>query len=97
MDEFALVCRRKIDDLGRVVIPKDVRNMFLIQNGDLLNISVSSRGVLISKIDACEDIVKSLTQIVDRINTTEDMSMVQKDIVKEYIEDAIRAVKGDGM
>lgn len=97
MDEFALVCRRKIDDLGRVVIPKDVRNMFLIHDGDLLNISVSSRGVLISKRDACEDIVKSLTQIVDRINTTEDMSMVQKDIVKEYIEDAIRVVKGDGM
>lgn len=97
MDEFALVCRRKIDDLGRIVIPKDVRKMLFIQDGEMLNVSVSESGVLISKIETSEDVVSSLTQTLYRICKATDMSKVQKDIVTQYLEDAIRAAKGDSM
>lgn len=97
MDEFALVCRKKIDDLGRIVIPKDIRKMLFIQDGEMLNVSVSEKGVLISKIETSEDIVSSLTQTLYRICKAQDMSQVQKDIVTQYLEDAIRAAKGDSM
>lgn len=97
MDEFALVCRKKIDDLGRIVIPKDIRKMLFIQNGETLNVSVSEKGVLISKMETSEDIVSSLTQTLYRICKAQDMSQVQKDIVTQYLEDAIRAAKGDSM
>lgn len=97
MDEFALVCRKKIDDLGRIVIPKDIRKMLFIQNGETLNVSVSEKGVLISKMETSEDIVSSLTQTLYRICKAQDMSQVQKDIVTQYLEDAIRATKGDSM
>lgn len=97
MDEFALVCRKKIDDLGRIVIPKDIRKMLFIQDGETLNVSVSEKGVLISKMETSEDIVSSLTQTLYRICKAQDMSQVQKDIVTQYLEDAIRAAKGDSM
>lgn len=97
MDEFALVCRKRIDDLGRIVIPKDIRKMLFIQDGEMLNVSVSEKGVLISKIETSEDIVSSLTQTLYRICKAQDMSQVQKDIVTQYLEDAIRAAKGDSM
>lgn len=97
MDEFALVCRKKIDDLGRIVIPKDIRKMLFIQDGETLNVSVSEKGVLISKIETREDIVSSLTQTLYRICKAQDMSQVQKDTVTQYLEDAIRAAKGDSM
>ena len=97
MDEFALVCRKKIDDLGRVVIPKDIRKMLSIQNGEMLNVSVSEKGVLISKIETREDIVSSLTQTLYHICKAQDMSQVQKDTVTQHLEDAIRAAKGDSM
>ena len=97
MDEFVLVCRKKIDDLGRIVIPKDIRKMLFIQDGEMLNVSVSEKGVLISKIETREDIVSSLTQTLYRICKAQDMSQVQKDTVTQYLEDAIRAAKGDSM
>lgn len=97
MDEFALVCRKKIDDLSRIVIHKDIRKMLFIQNGETLNVSVSEKGVLISKMETSEDIVSSLTQTLYRICKAQDMSQVQKDIVTQYLEDAIRAAKGDSM
>lgn len=97
MDDFALVCRKKIDDLGRIVIPKDIRKMLFIQDGEMLNVSVSEKGVLISKMEMSEDIVSSLTQTLYRICKAQDMSQVQKDTVTQYLEDAIRAAKGDSM
>lgn len=97
MDDFALVCRKKIDDLGRIVIPKDIRKMLFIRDGEMLNVSVSEKGVLISKIETREDIVSSLTQTLYRICKAQDMSQVQKDTVTQYLEDAIRAAKGDSM
>ena len=97
MDEFALVCRKRIDDLGRIVIPKDVRKALFIQDGDMLNVSMSEKGILISKIETSEDIVSTLTQTLYRICKATDMSEVQKDIITRYLEDAIRAAKGDSM
>lgn len=97
MDEFALVCRKRIDDLGRIVIPKDVRKALFIQDGEMLNVSMSEKGILISKIETSEDIVSTLTQTLYRICKATDMSEVQKDIITRYLEDAIRAAKGDSM
>lgn len=97
MSDFALVCRKRIDDLGRIVIPKDVRKALFIQDGEMLNVSMSDKGILISKIETSEDIVSTLTQTLYRICKANDMSAVQKDVVTKYLEDAIRAAKGDSM
>lgn len=97
MSDFALVCRKRIDDLGRIFIPKDVRKALFIQDGEMLNVSMSDKGILISKIETSEDIVSTLTQTLYRIYKANDMSAVQKDVVTKYLEDAIRAAKGDSM
>ena len=42
---------RKIDNLGRIVIPKDIREMFGFKPGDGIEISVNDMYILISKIE----------------------------------------------
>jgi AbrB family looped-hinge helix DNA binding protein len=42
---------RCIDDLGRIVIPKAIRAVLAINEGDTLEITVSSQGILIRKIE----------------------------------------------
>lgn len=37
---------RRVDDLGRVVIPKEVRRTFKIREGDPLEIFVSENGIV---------------------------------------------------
>lgn len=41
---------RKIDNLGRIVIPKDIREMFGFKPGDGIEISVSDKYILVSRI-----------------------------------------------
>ena len=43
---------RRIDDLGRIVIPKEIRRIMLIKEGDPLEISTDNGCVILTKIDA---------------------------------------------
>lgn len=43
---------RKIDDLGRVVIPAETRRLFNIREGDELTISVEGESIKVQKLDA---------------------------------------------
>lgn len=43
---------RKIDDLGRVVVPAETRRLFNIHEGDELAISVENDAIVIRKLDA---------------------------------------------
>ena len=45
---------RKIDELGRVVLPSEIRRVFGIHEGDELDISVDGERVILQKrLDAC--------------------------------------------
>ncbi len=43
---------RKIDDLGRVVVPAETRRLFNIHEGDALAITVENGGIVFRKLDA---------------------------------------------
>ncbi|MGD2051629.1 MAG: AbrB/MazE/SpoVT family DNA-binding domain-containing protein, partial [Acidimicrobiia bacterium] len=43
---------RKIDDLGRIVIPAETRRLFHIREGDELAISVDEDSIIIRKLEA---------------------------------------------
>lgn len=42
---------RHIDDLGRVVIPKEIRNRFKIREGDALEIYTTDEGIVFAPYD----------------------------------------------
>ena len=42
---------RKIDDLGRIVVPAETRRLFNIHEGDELAISVENGGIVLRKLD----------------------------------------------
>ena len=41
--------QRKMDSLGRIVIPKEFRNFFNINNEDVVEIKMTTDGILIKK------------------------------------------------
>ena len=43
---------RKVDDLGRIVLPVEMRRMFGIQPGDELQIAVDGTCILLHKLEA---------------------------------------------
>lgn len=57
---------RRIDDLGRVVIPRELRKMLDIREGDPLNIQITDKEIIISKyqptklLEAAKNVVEVL-------------------------------------
>ena len=58
---------RRIDDLGRVVIPKEIRNKLNIKEGDPLEISVEGDKVCFEKYIASYEYGKYLSRFINRI------------------------------
>ena len=62
---------RRIDDLGRIVIPKELRRTLRIKNGDSLEIFVDNEDIILKKYSPMESIeeaaskyVESFTQVI---------------------------------
>lgn len=75
---------RRIDDLGRVVIPKEIRRTMKIREGDPLIISTTENGVLFEKYDVNADITDSLKQVIDNF---------EDDLTKDEIESIRKVIK----
>lgn len=68
---------RRIDDLGRVVIPKEIRRNLRIREGDSLEIFVDNQGdVILKKYSPVEDLSEFSQQYADALYMA-----IQKDII----------------
>ena len=88
---------RRIDDLGRVVIPKEIRRTMRIREGDPLEIYTDREGeVIFKKYSPIGELVSFASQYADTLNKTCGMSVIisDRDVViacagvskKEYTE-----------
>ena len=56
---------RRIDELGRVVIPKEIRTMLGIHNGDAVEIFTDGEKVTVSKYSAFCHFCGSIEEVLD--------------------------------
>lgn len=74
---------RRIDDLGRIVIPKEIRRHLRIREGDSLEIySEGSEGITLKKYSQVENIEGFINQYVDAIYSTTKKEIVVTDTEK---------------
>ena len=59
---------RRIDDLGRIVIPKELRCTLRIKNGDSLEIFVDHEDIILKKYSPMESIEEAACRYVDSFN-----------------------------
>jgi len=74
---------RRIDDLGRVVIPKEIRRTMRIREGDPLEIYTDHEGeVIFKKYSPIEELAETATQYAEAVNKACGISIiiVDKDI-----------------
>ena len=75
---MSFVVKRKIDSLGRVVLPADYRNHFNIESGDSVQFTIAENGIIVSK--AVKNTNVSKTKIVDEIGRIK----IPDEILKEH-------------
>ena len=82
---------RRIDDLGRVVIPKEIRRTMRIREGDPLEIFTSKDGeVIFKKYSAVGDLANFAAEYADALYKTSGFSAAITD------KDSVIAVSGAG-
>ena len=59
---------RRIDDLGRIVIPKEIRKNMRIKNGDSLEIFVDDDSVILKKYSPIESVEDAALKYVETFN-----------------------------
>lgn len=59
---------RRIDDLGRVVIPKEIRKTLRIRDGEALEIEVLNDHIILKKYSSLGDIEGFLNILIDIVN-----------------------------
>lgn len=80
---------RRIDELGRIVVPKEMRRVMRIREGDSLEISTESDTIVLKKYSLVESINSFITQYVDAI-----YSSSKKEILVTDTEKVIAASNG---
>lgn len=74
---------RRIDDLGRIVIPKEIRRSLRIREGDSLEIYADgSDAVILKKYSPVESIDKFASQYTDAVHATSKKEIIITDTEK---------------
>ena len=74
---------RRIDELGRIVIPKDIRKELRIINNDLIEIKVENNKIILSKNKENNDYLRMCNRIIENIYkiTKNNIIITNTDIV----------------
>lgn len=70
---------RRIDDLGRVVIPKELRKTLRIKNGDSLEIFVDNEDIILKKYSPMESIEEAASKYVESFSQVIKHSVIVTD------------------
>ena len=73
---------RRIDELGRIVVPKEMRRVLRIREGDSLEISTDTDTIVLKKYSLVESINGFITQYVDAIHSSSKKEIIVTDMEK---------------
>ena len=79
---------RRVDDLGRIVIPKEIRRTLRIRDGESLEIFVDREMIALKKFSKMDDIEEVSKQLVDIIS-----GVINKSV---FITDRDKFIAGSG-
>jgi AbrB family transcriptional regulator (stage V sporulation protein T) len=70
---------RRVDDLGRIVIPKEIRRTLRIREGEALEIFVDNEDIILKKYSPMESIEDAAARYVDSFNQVIKHSVIVTD------------------
>ncbi len=80
---------RRVDDLGRIVIPREVRNTLKIKENDPLEFWIDKDSICLKKYNALVSFEESLKAVVDMLNDEDISSKISnedKAVVKAMVD-----------
>lgn len=73
---------RRIDDLGRIVIPKEIRKNLRLKDGELLEIFINDEDIVLKKFSKMNDMEKIFDDYVNVLNSLTGSTILITDTEK---------------
>ena len=70
---------RRIDDLGRIVIPKEIRRNLKIRDGELMEIFVDMDSIILKKYSKLEDMLSITERITEKLADLSNLNIIVTD------------------
>ena len=83
---------RRIDDLGRIVIPREIRHTLEIKEGDAIEIIVEDGNIILIPYSEYDTIVKKLQRMKDNL-TVDDINRPGYEAVQAFLTNAIHGIQ----
>lgn len=88
---------RRVDELGRIVLPKEIRRMNGITDGTPVEICTTSEGILLKKYITEEELMTSVRALSDAIDDCAyDLGEEKVSAIMEHISDIRKILKQKG-
>ncbi len=84
---------RRLDDLGRISLPKNVREMLTLQDGDPIEISVQGNKVVLEKYNSFEGYVNELKNMCKRATSDTNISDDEKLAILKAVKSSITKLR----
>lgn len=86
---------RRIDDLGRVVIPKEIRRTLGIKEGDPMEIYMTGEGVMIQRYRPNDQWTEQLAQLGNEIIQDTSIKMEIRTLIVQRLNDLLDTFKDE--
>jgi len=80
---------RRIDDLGRVVIPKEIRRTLNIKDGDPLEIYVIDNMICYKKYVSEGDYINTINNIIENLSDDMDINKDTKNMLNTKLKEIV--------
>ena len=84
---------RRIDDLGRLVVPRDIRRKLNITENNPLEVSVSDDSIIIKKYDRTTITREVIQNAFLLVNDDQFLSQTDKEFVLSKLSEALRYLR----
>lgn len=82
---------RRIDDLGRIVIPKEIRKTMHVREGDPLELYICENGIMFRKYK--QEVAEDLLRLANDADALDDFPEENKDAARLLLTEIAEAAK----
>lgn len=84
---------RRVDDLGRIMIPKEIRRTLKINDGDPMEIFINNGMVCYQKYEPEVNYIETINSIIKTLSDDMDINSTKRNMLKVKMEEAISLLK----
>lgn len=86
---------RRVDDLGRIVLPKDIRRQLRIFEGDPLEFEIVDNSITLRKYHPADTILSEIKALDMRIEDNSDLNKEESQQLRKHIAEMLHILDQD--